>query len=387
VGNSKRDGFEHKKRNDNMTEDKGQIQKLIKEGLSIIDEMGNFYPNTRVGKNAIRLIETIKKLYPIIQDSNPVISDVLLSASTKLNNRGTINAFRYGDVRTSLKILKDRYCLPPKIFISHKSEDEAFVKALVKLLRLYIGSEAEKIFCSSVPTYKIGIGKEIFPEIESQFEGNDIFMIIVHSPRYYQSSVCLNEMGAAWIQDTECYSFLTADCEYDDLDGVIDNKFISIKVNAKDATDRMNEFMGEVLDFFNMPKPDFSTLSQWETDRDEFLKEVCILDLVEEQGKKAKDGENPILDSLSDFDKEHLKKWADCDDGECWIIETMDGSFIQIGEEEFCVNTGRERAEWDNFFERLMELGFAAIDRPNSDGSPIYKLKKPAYDYVESLKT
>ena len=41
----------------------------------------------------------------------------------------------------------------------------------------------------------------------------------------------------------------------------------------------------------------------------------------------------------------------------------------------------------NNFFERLMELGFAAIDRPNSNGSPIYKLKKPAYDDVESLKT
>ena len=194
-------------------------------------------------------------------------------------------------------------------------------------------------------------------------------------------------MGASWILDTDFCSFLTADCEYDDLQGVIDKKYISIKVNAKDAKDRMNEFLEKVLDFFNMPKPDFSTFSQWESDRNEFLKEVCKLEFVEEQCKKAKDSQNPMLYSLSDFDKEHLKKWADCDDGECWIIETMDGSFIQIGEEEFCVNSGRERAEWDNFFERLMELGFAAIDRPNSDGSPIYKLKKPAYDYVESLKT
>lgn len=63
----------------------------------------------------------------------------------------------------------------------------------------------------------------------------------------------------------------------------------------------------------------------------------------------------------------------------------MDGSFIQIGEEEFCINTGRERAEWGNFFERLMKLGFADVDRPNSDGSPIYKLKQAAYDYVDKI--
>jgi hypothetical protein len=369
-----------------MMEDKKQIKDLINEGLSIISKM-KIWANSSAGPNTNRLKEIVKNLYPLISDDYPLLRDILSKAETKLIENGIINAFSFGDIRTSLKVLKDNYSRPPKIFISHKSEDEAFVKALVKLLRLNIGSEAEKIFCSSVPTYKIGIGKEIFPEIKSQFEGNDIFMIIVHSPRYYLSSVCLNEMGAAWIQDTECYSFLTADCEYDNLKGVIDRKYISIKVNAKDAKDRMNEFMGKVLDFFNMPKPDFSTLSQWETDRDEFLKEVCKLGLVEEQRGKAIDGVNPILDSLSDFDKEHLKKWADSDDGECWIIETMDGSFIQIGEEEFCVNRGRERAEWDNFFERLMELGFAAIDRLNSDGSPIYKLKKPAYDYVESLKT
>lgn len=368
-----------------MAKEDRQIKELINEGLSIISQM-KIRSDSYAGPNTNKLKEIVKNLYPLISDDYPLLRDILSKAETKLIENGIINAFSFGDIRTSLKILKDNYSRPPKIFISHKSEDEAFVKALVKLLRLYIGSETEKIFCSSVPTYKIGIGKEIFPEIKSQFEGNDIFMIIVHSPRYYQSSVCLNEMGAAWIQNKECYSFLTADCEYDDLDGVIDNKFISIKVNAKDATDRMNEFIYKVLDFFNLPQLELSVLSQWESDRNEFLKEVCKLDLDGDQRKKTKDSENPKPDSLSDFDKKHLKEWANSDDGECWIIETIDGSFIQIGEEEICVNSGRERAEWDNFFERLIELGFAVIDRPNSDGSPIYKLKKPAYDYVESLK-
>lgn len=368
-----------------MDKKKSIIQNLITQGLEIIESMGNIYPETRVGKNTLKLIGVIKELYPLIQDSFPTICKTLADASIKLNNNGTINAFRFGDVRTSLKILKDNYCRPPKIFISHKSEDEDFVKALVKLLRLYIGSESDKIFCSSVPNYKIGIGKDIYPEIKAQFDKHEVFMIIIHSPRYYDSSICLNEMGAAWIQNKECYSFLTVDCEYNDLKGVIDNKTISIKVNAKDATDRMNEFISKVLYFFNLPQLELSAFSQWESDRNEFLKEVCRLSTTAEKREKTKDKKS-TQDSLSDFDKENLKKWANCDDGECWIIETMDGSFIQIGEEEFCVNSGRERAEWDNFFERLIELGFAVIDRPNSDGSPIYKLKKAAYDYVESLK-
>lgn len=368
-----------------MTKDKKQIIELINEGLSIIKQM-NIRSDSLAGPNTRKLKETIKRLFPLIVNEYPLLSDILSNAERKLIENGIINAFFFGDTRTSLKILKEFYCKPPRIFISHKSEDEAFVKALVNLLRLYIGSEAEKIFCSSVPNYKIGIGKDIYPEIKSQFEEYDVFMIIVHSPQYYQSPICLNEMGAAWIQNTECCSFLTADCEYKDLKGVIDNKTISIKVNAKDAPDRMTEFICKVRDLFNLPQLKLSASSQWESDRNEFLKKVCNIKSIDEQGETTKDSQKAMLDSFSDIDKERLTEWASCDDGECWIIETMDGTSIQIGEKEFCINNGRERAEWDDFFERLIELGFAVIDRPNSDGSPIYKLKKAAYDYVESLK-
>lgn len=162
-----------------------------------------------------------------------------------------------------------------KIFISHKSEDKPFVDALVNLLRLYIGSDADKIFCSSVPNYKIGLGKEIYPEIKAQFDEFDVFMIIIHSPLYYQSPICLNEMGASWILDTKCCSFLTANCKYDDLKGTIDKQYVSIKVNGDDVKDRMNEFIYIVLDYFELPQIDMLKFSQWEADRDKFIKEVC----------------------------------------------------------------------------------------------------------------
>ena len=367
-----------------MKEDRKQIQELINKGLVIIDKMRNITTGVLAGNNTKELIKVIRSLFPLIQNHQPIISDILAKATLRLNDDGIINAFYFGDVRTSLKVLQRIYCRQPKIFISHKSEDEPFVDALVNLLRLYIGSEADKIFCSSVPNYKIGIGKEIFPEIKSKFEEYEVFMIIVHSPRYYQSSICLNEMGAAWIQKTECCSFLTADCEYNDLEGVIDKQIVSIKVNAKDAKDRMNEFLGKVLEFFNLPNLDFSSFSQWETDRNNFLENVCKLNLVVEQEKEAEENQESILESFSDYFKERLIEWANSDDGECWTTDSLDGFSVQIGNEEFFVNNGRERAEWDDFFERLIKIGFAVVDRTNSCGSPIYKLKKSAYDYLNS---
>lgn len=257
-----------------MTTEKKLIKEYINDGLSVISQM-RIMSDSPAGSNTIKLKEIVKKLFPLIANDYPLLSEVLSKAEIRLIENGIINAFFFGDIRTSLKILKGIYCRPPKIFISHKSEDVGFVNALVNLLRLYIGSDKDKIFCSSVPNYKIGLGKDIYPEIKAQFEKHNVFMILIHSPRYYQSPICLNEMGAAWIQSTEYCSFLTSDCKYDDLKGAIDKNYISIKVNADDVKDRMNEFIGKVLDFFQLPKPDFSSFSQWEKDRDEFIKEVC----------------------------------------------------------------------------------------------------------------
>ena len=93
-----------------------------------------------------------------------------------------------------------------------------------------------------------------------------------------------------------------------------------------------------------------------------------------------------MLDSFSDYDKERLTEWANSDDGECWLNENMDGFSVLIGEKEYSINKGKEKAGWDDFFERLIKAEFIAVERYNSDGSPIYKLKKAAYDYVNSLR-
>ena len=278
-----------------MKRDNTQIRNLIDSAISLLTGISINY-NSEIGPRTKQLVEISNEIISLIKEEYPEIANILLNATSHIVNRqmvplspygpmvnkDLINAYSFGDIRTTIKILGALYFNDMvkekkghKIFISHKSEDEPFVDALVELLRLYIGSDAEKIFCSSVPNYKIGLGKEIYHEIKTQFEDYEIFMIIIHSPRYYQSSICLNEMGASWILNNECCSFLTTDCDFDELKGIIDDQYISIKVNSDDAEDRMNDFICKVLDFFNLPKPDISTFSQWEADRDKFLKTVC----------------------------------------------------------------------------------------------------------------
>ena len=57
---------------------------------------------------------------------------------------------------------------PPKVFISHSSNDIAFVNNLVTLLE-GIGLNADQLFCSSVPGYGIPIDVDIYDYLREQF--------------------------------------------------------------------------------------------------------------------------------------------------------------------------------------------------------------------------
>ena len=93
-----------------------------------------------------------------------------------------------------------------------------------------------------------------------------------------------------------------------------------------------------------------------------------------------------IIDSLTNFDKERLAKWSE-GDGEVWISDTMDGRTILIGESEYEVSSGKEKAEWDDFFQRMRNIDFAQIERYDNYGNPIYTLTKKGYDCIGQLSS
>lgn len=97
-------------------------------------------------------------------------------------------------------------------------------------------------------------------------------------------------------------------------------------------------------------------------------------------------GSKTIIDSLTNFDKERLAKWSE-GYGEVWISDTMDGRTILIGESEYEVSSGKEKAEWDDFFQRMRNIDFAQIDRYDNYGNPIYTLTKKGYDYIGQLSS
>lgn len=165
----------------------------------------------------------------------------------------------------------------PMVFISHSSKDKEFAEALVDLLES-IGLNKDTLFCSSVAGYGLGLSKNIFDTLRELFKCHDLFMIFLHSPRYYKSSVSLNEMGAAWVLRSDFCSILTKDMDFEQMNGVIDGRLISIKVDAEDAVSRLNELYEKLQGIFNLTPLE---RNQWERKRNGFLKIVNNLECNE----------------------------------------------------------------------------------------------------------
>lgn len=160
----------------------------------------------------------------------------------------------------------------PMVFISHSSNDYDFVEALTDMLA-HIGLTSENLFCSSIPGFWLHLSDDIFESLRKLFQNYDMFVIFVQSPHYYESPASLNEMGAAWVLQSQYCSILTKNMEYANMKGVLGNSKIAIKVNDMEARFRLNDLKDRFFTFLKMDK-DIVDSTRWEHERDKFLMDV-----------------------------------------------------------------------------------------------------------------
>lgn len=163
---------------------------------------------------------------------------------------------------------------PSMAFISHSSKDKDFVEALVVLLE-DMGFSKSNLFCSSVDGYGIGLSEDIFETLRSLFNEHNLFVMFIHSPRYYKSPISLNEMGAAWVLKTDSCSFLTTDMDYDMMKGVVNGNTISIKVDDRGSYSKLTELKDKLSTMFNLNDLDNT---KWERKRQAFLDKVMAIE-------------------------------------------------------------------------------------------------------------
>lgn len=231
----------------------------------------------------------------------------------------------------------------PLIFISHSSENKAQVAKIADLLRSINLSPRRDIFCSSLPGYGIPNGANIFEFLRERFVDYDLHIIFVHSPEYYESPVCLNEMGAAWVLRANATSLLLPGFDFSGMKGVIGSDCIAIKLDGdrSEVKDRLNQLRRELESEFDISDNEDII---WEEARDKFISEI--------NGDVSTKNENisatPAL--ITEEMKQLLKKVAAVPEGRILIkFDFESGTYIQIGSEVVAKEypDRREYAVWE----------------------------------------
>jgi len=193
-------------------------------------------------------------------------------AMLKVKVRKHIEQHKEKSVAVTAKVVQQMDNIKPKkIFISHSSGDGEFAANLVELLVL-MGFDAKKeVFCSSVPGCWVEDGEDFIKVIKEHFDKWELYVIYIHSPRFYSSHIAMNEMGAAWVLQREFSSFLTKDMSFAELDAVVPNTNVAIKVDSPEAEARMNSWRQRILAWFGKAQTNDTF---WESNRNKFLKTV-----------------------------------------------------------------------------------------------------------------
>lgn len=162
--------------------------------------------------------------------------------------------------------------MEPRLFISHSSKDLDYIKAFVEFLE-DIGMNSENIFCSSMDDYNIKWRENIYDHLFKEFNNRrkNLIVLFMLSKNYYDSAVCLNEMGAAWVLKKEYRSILLPGFKSEDIRGVIKTDDITISLEDSKIRNKLNDIKKQFEEIFGLEK---ISDNKWDNIRDRFIEKI-----------------------------------------------------------------------------------------------------------------
>ena len=153
-----------------------------------------------------------------------------------------------------------------KVFISHASNDSEIVEEVIEILES-VGLDSNQIFCTSFEGYGIELGDNFLDAIKDELS-SDCLVIFLLSKSFYESPVCLCEMGATWVLAKEHIPVLVPPLDFTDIKGVIPLTQ-GFKINEPL---KLNIFKDKIEKTFSISNP--LTMSTWERKRDRIITRI-----------------------------------------------------------------------------------------------------------------
>lgn len=90
--------------------------------------------------------------------------------------------------------------------------------------------------------------------------------------------------------------------------------------------------------------------------------------------------------SFTPKELEMFYKWANSNDAIYMIVRDRTGLNVMMGSKNgYHFNRGKDEAEWKDFMQRLLNIGYIQIKRVDKDNNPIYEVTKKGYDFADTL--
>ena len=242
-----------------------------------------------------------------------------------------------------------------KVFISHSHKDQIIAKALVDLLE-QAGLHRNNIIASSSPKAQFHTGSPLYRELRAALSDNNTFLIFLLSDNFYSSTVCLNEMGAAWVMDLDFQFMVLPGFSFEKVNGVImENNQVGISLSRIDdvTLTRLNELYEKVI----APRFDIPIdLSAWTLALTDFINSV------EKYKKEQLEKTIFAMDNVESFCV------GDTDNDGCRIIRRESSSLRTMARIDFSRTVANlcsivyyiEQKNWRSFFESGKTLCFEA---------------------------
>lgn len=214
-------------------------------------------------KYIAQLNKNIVDLLCFTKSKFQIESDFLMAYLPGLSGVNKINAYDFGGIIAIINIISAKVNAkenktgsasiasndrPVKIFISHSSKDRSVVESFINsILRLGCGLQPTDVLCSSIEATGIKTGKDIRNYLHKQLLFCDYVFFMI-SDNYLNSSICLNEMGGAWVLDKEVKPFLFPKSDFSDM-GWLYEISKGAKLNNDEALDELRD---ELLDKYKL---------------------------------------------------------------------------------------------------------------------------------------
>jgi hypothetical protein len=153
------------------------------------------------------------------------------------------------------------------VFISHAEEDAEIVSDFIQILQA-IGISSDIIFCSSLEEYGTPLGVNRLEDAKERLNEEALVFFMV-SEHFYNSKICLIEMGNAWGQTKDHISVAIPPFKLKQMEGVFQN-YQGIRIQQHKQLDMLKK---SIENKFELEPKDHAV---WERTRDMALNSIRL---------------------------------------------------------------------------------------------------------------